>query len=178
MNIIKKGQLNRRLSRFLKQKDRREVKFCSLEDAKRVQLFVTCPSHNMAWELNAVVNKLFQAGKEVQLCCFSNGKTCKSVECKSNLQLSKRDISFFGTLKSRTKKQLQQYRSDIFIDMDMTANIETLFLKTYSNTAFRIGRTSSLSIYYDFIVLCNEKYSLDDFVKNVGIYTKKFKENN
>jgi hypothetical protein len=178
MNFFKKHNLNRQLTRFAKASNNRKRQFCTIEEAKSVHLFATCRSLETVYQLKAWADLLLHKGKQVMICCLTNNKSiCDILQQENNLVIDSKDFNITGNLKSNIKKILTNQKYDLLIDTDIEADMESLYIKSLIDAEFRIGRTAAYSSFYDFIVLCNEQYSVGDYIKNVDIYTKKVKEN-
>ena len=177
MNFIQKYCLNKRLNAFIPKRKGEQTSIYTLKEANSICFFITLDAMEKLSELIECVSSF--KDKKIVIICYLNGEELpESIDTSLVVYaVSKKDVSIMGRVAERLQEKIFSQRYNLFIDMDTKQDLMPLFLKTFLNADFRIGRNEKYYDYFDFVLCADEQCSMKKYILNLEKYISKLKGN-
>ncbi|MDR1182310.1 MAG: hypothetical protein LBL13_10085, partial [Bacteroidales bacterium] len=177
MNFIQQYYLKRQLNSFVAKRTEKQKSIRTLKESHSVCFFLTYDTSDKLEELIRYISLQNKKGKII-ICYLPSGKIIENkIDTTCVHLITQKAIKATGKLDKQVLENIFSQHYNIFIDVDIKPDLSSLYLKSFLDADFRIGRNSEYYKYYDFTLCVNERYTIKEYINNVETYISKLKGN-
>jgi hypothetical protein len=176
MNFIQEYYLKQQLNSFVEKRKKGQRNIYALKETESVCFFHTYDTFEKLEELMRYTSFFYNKQKRRIICYLPpDGFIENQINTKLVCVVAQKAISLAGQLNKQVREKIFSQHYDVFIDTDIKSDLSALYLKTFIDANFRIGRNPEYSKYYDFTLCVGEQYTIKEYMTNLEIYTLKLK---
>ncbi len=180
MNFIQKHYLDRQINNFVEKRRKEQTHIYTLKEANSICFFITFDTVDRLEELIKSVS-VYNGKKVVIICYCPSNKIPENMNMDDNVSflyfILRKDISLTGRISEQIQKNVFSQHYDVFVDVDTNSDLISLYLKTFPDADFRIGRNGECATYFDFTFSVDQHYTIKDYISNLEVYLSKLKGN-
>lgn len=154
----------------------REIKFCSLKNAKYVGILYEIGDESTYIWLSKFVNMLLSEGKTLRIVGYHNNKYVPYF-CIPQLKYDffcNKETNWFGKPNANFVQEVIDEPFDILLDLTLEDSFPLNYFTATSNAHFKIGRNTAGKInYLDLMIELEENHAISDLMYFINDYTDK-----
>ncbi|MDR0603467.1 MAG: hypothetical protein LBG80_04090 [Bacteroidales bacterium] len=175
MNFIQQYYLKRRLNSFVEKRTETQRSIYTLKETQSMCFFLTYDTFE---QLEELIHYTSLHKKRKIICYLPSDKFIEhKIDTMTVYTITPKAIHLTGKVDKEVRENIFSQHYDVFIDTDIKSDLSALYLKTFFDADFRIGRNSEYYKYYDLTLCVGEQYTIKEYISNLETYTLKLKGN-